>query len=183
MSGPRLLCDARTGSAVSVSALATRVMILVLATSMLLFAAPAAANGRSPGCAAREPHPGRPVAAGVRRLVPSGAATLLLCRYRGLNPSRTALRLRSARLLTGRAEITSITAALNRLPPATAVFHCPMDDGSAILARFTYPAGREVVIRIALRGCRTVAGPYLPVRTAISPGGARLVAKLERLLA
>jgi hypothetical protein len=50
-------------------------------------------------------------------------------------------------------------------------------------ATFSYPASSDVVIRIALPGCRTVAGPYLPVRIAISSGGARLVAKLERLVA
>jgi hypothetical protein len=165
------VCDARVADAVSLSEVASRVLISALATSVLLSAPPAAAGGRSTRCAAREPHPGRPVVGGAHQLVPSGAATLLLCRYRGLNPARTALRLRSSRLLTGRTEITSITAALNKLPRANAVFHCPMDDGSAILATFSYATGGDVVIRIGLHGCRTVTGPYLPVRTAISPDG------------
>lgn len=175
------MCDSRTG-AVSLSDVAPRILTSALAAAVLLCALPAGARGGSPPCAAREPRQDRPVAGGAHQLVPSGAATLLLCRYRGLNPARTALRLRSFRLLTGRTEITSITAALNALPRAKAVFHCPMDDASAIFATFSYTARADVVVRIGLRGCRTVNGPYLPVRTAISPGGARLVAKLERLV-
>jgi hypothetical protein len=176
------VCDARAGGAVSLSKVASRVLTYALAAAVLLFAPPAPASGGSPRCAAREPHQSRPVAGGAHQLVPGGPATLLLCRYRGLNPARTALRLRSYRLLTDRTEITSIAAALNALPRAKAVFHCPMDDASAIFATFSYAARPDVVVRIGLRGCRTVTGPYLPVRTAISAGGPRLVAKLERLV-
>jgi hypothetical protein len=182
MSRTGYVCDARIRDVVSLSSVAARVLISAIAASVLWNAPPAAASGPSPRCATREPRPARPVLGGGRQLVPSGAAKLLLCRYRGLNSARTALRLRWYRLLTGRTEITSIATALDKLPRAKAAFHCPMDDGSAILATFAFAARRSVTIRVGLRGCRTVTGPYLPVRTAISPGGARLVATLERLV-
>jgi hypothetical protein len=133
-----------------------------------------------PGCAPHEPRLVAPV--GVPGpLVRPGAARLLLCRYRGLNPASTALQLRSSRVISDRAEIGSIVAALNALPKARARVSCPMDDGSAILATFVYPAGPVATVRVGLRGCRTVTGLHPPVRTAASPGGARLIANLERL--
>jgi hypothetical protein len=159
-----------------------RAVLPAVAVAVLFAAPPAATGAHMSRCAAREQQPVKPVAGGSARLVVGGATGLLLCRYRGLNPAATALRLRSSRLITDRAEIASIAFALNHLPRETAVFHCPMDDGSAILATFSYPRGAEIVIRIGLRGCSTVSGTYLPVRTVASPGGDRLVARLERLV-
>lgn len=123
-----------------------------------------------------------PVAGGPRELMPPGARTLVLCRYRELNPAATALRLRSARLVTDRVQVVGIATALNALPSEGSGFHCPMDDGSAILATFSYPQRAAVVVRVGLRGCRTVTGPHLPIRTAISLGGARLISRLEHLV-
>jgi hypothetical protein len=57
-----------------------------------------------------------------------------------------------------------------------------MDDGSAVLLRFFYADDAVTAIRVGLTGCRTVTGPYLPLRTATSPAGARLIPTLERLL-
>jgi hypothetical protein len=84
-------------------------------------------------------------------------------------------------VITDRAEVGSIVSTLNALPVERARVSCPMDDGSAILASFVYPAGLVATVRVGLRGCRTVTGPHPPVRTAASPGGARLIANLERL--
>ena len=152
------------------------------ATAAFLLGASSATGSRNTlRCEAREPGPVKPVAGGPHPLVRSGATTLLLCRYRGLDPPRTALRLRSSRRITNRADITSIAAALNRLPSSKAVFHCPMDDGSAIFATFTYSRGAETPVEIELSGCRAVTGPYLPARSAAGSGGARLIARLERL--
>jgi hypothetical protein len=171
--------DAYLAGDVSRRDVLARILIAAFAVSALVATSPA---GAGPGrCAAREPRLATPLSAGPHALVRVGAATLLLCRYRGLNPARTALRLRSSRVVTDRAVVGSITAAFDHLPRQRASFHCPMDDGSAILATFSYARGADVAIRVGLRGCRTVTGPYLPVRTAISPGGARLVARLERL--
>lgn len=57
-----------------------------------------------------------------------------------------------------------------------------MDDGSEIIATFSYADGAHVGVRIGLRGCRTVTGAYQPVRTAAGPRGERLIAQLERLV-
>lgn len=108
--------------------------------------------------------------------------TLLLCRYRGLNPAATALRLRSSLLVTDRVEVAAIAAALNALPPSRGVFQCPMDDGAAIIATFTYPQGAAAVVRIGLRGCGTVTGVHLPMRTVGTRRGERLLSRLERLV-
>ena len=136
----------------------------------------------APRCSVREPPPIAPHPGGPRLLARTGANTLLLCRYRGLDPKATALRLRSSRLIVDRSEIDAVAAALNALPPEQSGLHCPMDDGSAIFASFSYPHGADALVRIGLRGCETVAGAHPPVRTAAGPAGARLLARLERLV-
>jgi len=151
-----------------------------LAGSALLAAAWHAGAAVPPRCALHEPRSVVPAGA-QHALVRPAATRLLLCRYRGLNPGSTALRLRSSRLLTDRPVIASIASMLNALPRERTGIHCPMDDGSAIIATFSYPRGDERVVRIGLSGCLTVTGASPPVRTAITPGGARLIATLERL--
>jgi hypothetical protein len=145
-----------------------------------LVAAQRASAAARPGCALHEPTLVAPTGA-PGPLVRPGAVRLLLCRYRGLNPGSTALRLRSSRVITDRVEVASIVSTLDALPVARVRVSCPMDDGSAILASFGYSAGPEAIIRVGLRGCRTVTGPHPPVRTAVTTAGARLIATLERL--
>jgi hypothetical protein len=127
--------------------------------------------------------PPAPSVSGARApLVPAGATSLVLCRYRGLNPPTLARRLLAMHRVTGRAEVESIAAALNTLPVSRGVFSCPMDDGSEIIATFVYAQRTSVAIRIGLRGCETVTGTHPPVRTAAHPAGQRLIARLERLV-
>ena len=153
-----------------------------LAASAVLAAASHAAAAASPRCALREPGVVAPAGA-QRPLVRPGAIGVLLCRYRGLNPAATALRLRSSRRLTDRSEIASITTSLDRLPREKARIACPFDDGSAILATFAYSDGAAAVVRVGLRGCQTVTGAHPPARTAATtPAGARLIARLERMV-
>jgi hypothetical protein len=161
----------------------SRALPFAVAAAVLLAASPTGAGAHGSRCAAREPQPVKPVAGGPPQLVPSGATALRLCRYRGLNPAATALRLRSSRVVTNNAEVASTALALNRLPREQAVIHCPMDNGSAILASFSYAHSPAVVLHIGLSGCVTVTGAYLPARTAAGPAGARLVGRLEQLAA
>jgi hypothetical protein len=127
--------------------------------------------------------PPAPTVSGARApLVPAGATSLVLCRYRGLNPPTLARRLLAMRRVTDRTDVASIAAALNALPVSRGAFSCPMDDGSEILATFTYARRASVAIRIGLRGCETVTGIHPPVRTAARPAGQRLIARLERLV-
>jgi len=123
-----------------------------------------------------------PSGAAVRPLVPPDVRTLLLCRYRGLNPPATAGRLIASRLVGGRSEVDSIGRALNALPPLPKAVSCPLDDGREIVASFTDAAGATTVVRIGLSGCRVVSGAHPPARTASSPAGQALIARLVGLL-
>jgi hypothetical protein len=116
-----------------------------------------------------------------RMLVPPGATTVLLCRYRGLNPSATAHRLQHSRRVTSTAQVARFTTELDALPKLGRVIHCPMDDGSEITATFGYRSAASVYLDVGLTGCRTVSNGHL-TRTASSPGGSRLIDQLTSLL-
>jgi len=157
-------------------------LLFSLVASALALGYGSAGARATTNCPVHEPQPLIPMRKGPRLLVRPGATSVLLCRYRGLNPRATALRLRSSRLITRHSELASVVTGLNGLSVAKGVLNCPMDDGSAILVRFSYPHRAATTVRIGLTGCRTVTGAYLPLRTAASPDGARLVAELERLV-
>jgi|SRR5579862_6945741 len=157
-------------------------VVVLVASAALLVGLPGRATfSLGTGCPELVPPTVRPTLHSSGRLVPFGAQTLLLCRYRGLNAGAGARRLRSARLLRIRAQIEAIAALLNALPQISGI-HCPMDDGSEIVASFSYPGGARLVVQIGLTGCRTVTSTRLPVRTASGPSGARLITRLERLV-
>lgn len=132
-----------------------------------------------PSVAPKEVSSGSHSASGV--LVPKGATTLLVCRYRGLNPPATAGRLARARLLTTAKRLAQLTAELDALPQSSGVVHCPMDDGSEITATFRYPQQAAVTIEVGLTGCRTVSRGNL-TRTASSAAGSRLIDQLTALV-
>jgi hypothetical protein len=113
-------------------------------------------------------------------LVPTGASSLLLCRYHGLNPPATAHRLERARLLTAAKQIAELTTELDALPQPSGVVHCPMDDGSEITATFDYPHTRSATVDVGLTGCRTVSRGKL-IRTAGAAAGSRLIDQLAAL--
>jgi hypothetical protein len=56
-----------------------------------------------------------------------------------------------------------------------------MDDGSAILAVFGYPAAPPSPVIVGLTGCRTVANGHL-TRTASLPPGPVLLSRLDAIL-
>ena len=113
-------------------------------------------------------------------LVPDGAKSLRLCRYQGLNPAASEFRLTDARLITARATIARLTHEFDLLPALAAVTNCPFDDGSAIIAIFSYPQEPSVPLKVGLNGCRVVSNGSL-TRTASSPIGAKLLRELTRL--
>jgi hypothetical protein len=159
-------------------------MLLLLASiaAALAAAAPAPAAGSPVRCPPVAPGLAVPGAGATGSLVRAGARSLLLCRYRGLNPAATAHRLRASRLVTAHAEIAALTAGLNALPSLSGPVNCPLDDGSEIVATFRYAAGGDDVVRIGLTGCRLVTGRRLPVRFASGPAGQRLLAQLAALV-
>lgn len=115
-------------------------------------------------------------------LAPAGPTEIRLCRYAGLNarPSRALTR---TALITNSATVTGLVRGFDRLPSASGTFHCPLDDGSEIVALLTYPHERTVTISVGLRGCQTVTNGDLRRTAAGTSGqpGPTLVAQLERL--
>lgn len=96
-------------------------------------------------------------------LVPGGPTGLTLCRYRGLNPQpkRAGTLLRSRRI-DNAAKIAQLASALSGLPPFPAGgFACPSDDGSEIVARFTYPHAPVDPVVVDLTGCQGVGNGHV----------------------
>jgi hypothetical protein len=141
------------------------------------------AQAATPACPTRAPatlSANNPRSA--QSLVPSGARWLVLCRYHGLNPAALAGRLERSAAVTAHTTLTGVAAELNALPSqGNYVFHCPMDDGSEILAIFGYPSGTTDTVSIGLTGCQLVTNGRI-TRTASRPPGPALLATLGRLL-
>lgn len=152
----------------------------LLVAAAAAVAAPAPAAVRS--CPARAPaEPSGPAARGGAPLVRAGATTVLLCRYRGLNPPTTALRLAARLVLRSPATIETLTRELDALPRASRLVMCPMDDGSEIVATFTHGASTLAVVDVGLSGCR-LAHSGGATRSAIGPPGRRLLSLLASLV-
>jgi hypothetical protein len=118
------------------------------------------------------------------RLVPRGAAAVRLCRYLGSSEAPPH-GLAHSTLLAGRAAIARLEGALDALPAyPNAVFFCPLDDGSQVLALFAYAGGRHVTVAVQRTGCHRAGNGDL-VRIASgwhdTPGAERLNTLLWRL--
>jgi len=119
-------------------------------------------------------------------LAPRGAAALRLCGYAGLNGAAP-LQLERSRLLSGGGLVTQLVDEFDALPPYPEVgVHCPLDDGSQVLALLAYPGGRRVTVALDETGCNRVTNGEL-ARIASgyddTPVGPRLVAELRALTA
>jgi hypothetical protein len=147
-------------------------MLLVLAVTGRAAAAPC------PAVAAAQP----PVAAAAAAvLVPPGATSLLLCRYRGLSPLRTARHLERWTLVAGGSGLAALTAAFDALPELPKATACPMDAGGEILAIFRYANEPADPVTVGLGGCRIVSNGHV-TRTAGGSAGMRLLARLSALV-
>ena len=114
-------------------------------------------------------------------LVPPGATSLLLCRYHGLNPLSRSGKLERARTVTGASELGRLTHEFDMLPKAPKLIYCPMDDGSAILATFSYTDAPPNPVSVGLTGCQIVTNGHV-TRTAARAGAPPLVAQLTALV-
>ena len=97
----------------------------------------------------------------TRTLLPARPDAALRCAYYGGNgkPSR----LKSQQRL-GPARARSLAAAIARIPVSHlvgAVYHCPADDGSAVLVAFGYPGRGSVDVWAEVTGCATIANGYI----------------------
>lgn len=117
-------------------------------------------------------------------LVPDGARSALLCRYRGLSSDAAkSLTLARSRSLDQGHVLRMIVARLNALEPwpfSTLPHSCPFDDASQVVAYFRYPDGSTSPVTVNLQGCNEVTNGRIS-RTASTPPGPELLAQLRRL--
>lgn len=122
-----------------------------------------------------------------RRLAPTGANSIELCGYGGLN-ARPMLTLDRMRMLRSPVLVDALIQQLDRLPPPPkGVRHCPADDLSRVIVELGYPDGRAVPVSVRLTGCRSVTNGTVK-RDASGYGtppryGPQLIRRLRVLLA
>jgi hypothetical protein len=114
-------------------------------------------------------------------LVPPGAVSVLLCRYRGLTRPRLAFTLAGSRRLGAGPTFATLVGRFRRLPsPPPGSFACPFDDASRINAYFRYPGIGVDRVGVELLGCSFVSnGPVN--RWALLGPGPKLLKQLLRL--
>jgi hypothetical protein len=100
----------------------------------------------------------------TRSLLPSGRpASALRCAYYGMNGKPYKLK---AQQRLGPARARALAAAIARIPVSHevgAMYHCPMDDGSAVLVAFAYPGRASVDVWAGVTGCATISNGYILV--------------------
>ena len=127
----------------------------------------------SPACALGEPK----VVHGSRiALVPPGATSVVLCWYGGLNARGAAGRLLASARVT-RNLVVRLTNELDALPKLPNGIHCPVDDGSAVVARFEYAHAAPSAVRIGLTGCDIASNGRLTRRATPA-----VTSQVERIL-
>ncbi len=109
-------------------------------------------------------------------LVARGASSMALCRYGGLGAKGAVGGLVASARVRGNA-VGGLINELDVLPQAQGKISCPLDDGSNILATFTYPHEAPRIVRVGLRGCGTVTNGR--VTRGATP---RIVTRLTRFL-
>lgn len=118
-----------------------------------------------------------------QQLVPAGAVSLTLCRYRGLsdpNPSYVNQLVGSA-TLTDPQQLQLSADQFNALPPfPNGVFACPLDDGSSLLASFEYANSPPDEVSIRSTGCSSATNGYVTSSMMFS-GGQELRTELQNL--
>jgi hypothetical protein len=120
------------------------------------------------------------VAGATRELVPTGATSLLLCRYRGLNPYRKRFRLLGSGTVRATSKVAHLGAELDSLKVLTGPVACPNDDGSQIVAYFRYRDGSLDVVRVGTTGCEVVSNGHVSRSAAVAPGP-HLLTELDAL--
>lgn len=160
------------------------VLILALAAGVACSTAAATRTtaASDPSCPGRLPTSEPSARPGSsQKLVPPGASSLLLCSYHGLNPAALARTLERSGHLDRGSLLTAIVAEFDALPASLGMTGCPMDDGSAILAVFSYAGPPTSPVTVGLTGCRIVGNGHI-TRTASLPPGPMLIAQLTAIL-
>jgi hypothetical protein len=165
-----------------------RVCRVVIAVALLLvavFASSAQARSLCPASHRTAVVSARPGASAS--LVPAGARTVIVCRYNGLpnppplsTPGYPSFGLIAARTVTSAARVAHLAAELDAIPQSnsTLPLACPADVGTAIVAYFHYPSGRDDPVTVDLTGCQNVSNGHVN-RLALN---ARVVGQLKSLV-
>lgn len=97
-----------------------------------------------------------------RVMVPAGARSVLLCRYRGANPIERYQDLDAARLIRRSSTVQALLRGINSSRPySEGLRTCHRDDGAKAVAFFHYSRVREAAVVIHLGGCTPVSNGYL----------------------
>lgn len=118
-----------------------------------------------------------------RELVPSGAVSVTLCRYRGLNDPtpRYVSQLVGSATLTSGWRARSLGDRFDALPPLQGgTTACPSDDGSALLVIFAYPRSIRDPVSVHPTGCSYATNGSITADMAVD-AGQRLRTELQRM--
>lgn len=156
-------------------------MVVLVGTLSLLVGQLEAAPTRFASCPRSDRTVPHPLVPGARsELVPPGTSRLLLCRYRGLNPSVQRFQLLASDRVRKRSTVARIMAQLNALAPSTGVFSCPADFGALIVAYFRYRTGPDDVVNVDTSGCELITNGHVH-RSASGGPGRQLLGELEAM--
>ena len=126
----------------------------------------------------RSPAPGA-----QQQLVPPGALSVTVCRYRGLNDPnpRYANQLVGSARVADAKQVQSLGDQFNSLPPPSgAPAACPADDGSSMLAIFEYSGSPADPVLVHPTGCSYATNGYTKGNVALK-GGQTLRTELQHL--
>ena len=120
-----------------------------------------------------------------RELVPVGAVSVTICRYRGLNdPSpRYVNQFVGSAALTDGQQVRSLGDQFNALPPplpSGTAAACPSDDGSLLLAIFAYSQSTPNPVSVHPTGCSDATNGYITADMSFD-AGQRLRTELQRM--
>jgi hypothetical protein len=160
---------------------------LALSVCVFVLASASAAGATPLGC------PSKPSGLGwssspsaQQELVPPGAVSLTLCRYRGLNdPSpRYVNELAGSGTVSDQPHVQAFAAQFDALPPLGPIvpwpMACPSGDESSVLAVFNYAQGPPDPVFASLTGCATATNGHVVRSLAFAPGQ-RLRSRLARI--
>jgi len=101
---------------------------------------------------------------GVRKtLVPTGAASLTICRYNGMNATSSTPQFGLLGIgVTDRSTILRrLTRELDAIKPARGVYSCPFDDDSEDVMTFGYASAPSVVVTVDTGGCNEITNGHV----------------------
>jgi hypothetical protein len=160
---------------------------LPLLVCVFVMASASAAGATAAGCPSKPSGLGWSSSASTQQeLVPPGAVSVTLCRYRGLNdPSpRYVNELAGSGTVSDQPRAQAFAAQFDALPPLGPIvpwpMACPSGDESSVLAVFNYPQGSPDPVFASLTGCATATNGHVVRSLAFAPGQ-RLRDQLTRL--